>query len=94
MKKINWKVRVTNPVFWVQIVLAALTPALAYIGLTFEDITTWGALGEIFVEAYSNPYLLGLIIISVWNSVNDPTTSGTIQDSKLAQTYSRPKKGK
>lgn len=37
----NLKVRVKNPVFWVQIVLSILTPVLAYAGLTAQDLTTW-----------------------------------------------------
>ena len=40
----NLKVRVKNPVFWVQIVLSILTPILAYAGLTAQDLTTWGKL--------------------------------------------------
>ena len=37
----NLKVRVKNPVFWVQIVLSILTPVLAYAGLTAQDLTTY-----------------------------------------------------
>ncbi len=88
----NWKVRIKNPVFWVQIVLAVFTPILAYAGLTAEDMTTWGALGDLIVGAVSNPYVLGLVVVSVWNAVNDPTTSG-VTDSQQALEYNEPKKG-
>ena len=37
---INWKVRIKNPVFIAQMVIAILTPILAYAGLTAQDITT------------------------------------------------------
>jgi uncharacterized membrane protein len=50
---INWKVRVKNPVWWVQIGLAILTPILAHAGLTAADITTWAALAEILIGAYA-----------------------------------------
>ena len=40
----NIKVRVKNPVFWVQIFLSILTPILAYAGLTAQDLTTWAKL--------------------------------------------------
>jgi phi LC3 family holin len=90
--KMNWKVRIKNPVFWVQIVLAVFTPILAYAGLTAEDMTTWGALGDLIVGAVSNPYVLGLVVVSVWNAVNDPTTSG-VTDSQQALEYNEPKKG-
>lgn len=88
---INWKVRFANPVWWAQIILAVLTPILAYAGLTTADITTWHTLGDLMLSAISNPYVLGLVAVSVWNSVIDPTTSG-MGDSSQALTYEKPKK--
>lgn len=89
---INWKVRVKNPVWWAQMVLAILTPILAYAGLTAQDMTSWAALGNLLLDAVRNPYVLGLVVVSVWNAVNDPTTSG-VSDSSQALTYNRPKEG-
>ena len=40
----NLRVRIKNPVFWVQIVLGAVATALAYAGLTAADLTSWPAL--------------------------------------------------
>lgn len=87
----NLKVRFRNPVFIVQLILAILTPILAYAGLTLQDLTTWGALGNLLLGALSNPYVLGLIAVSVWNALNDPTTAG-VTDSAQAMTYQTPKK--
>lgn len=89
----NLKVRFKNPVFIAQFILAILTPLLAYAGLTVQDLTSWQALGKILLEAISNPYVLGLIVVSVWNAFNDPTTAG-VTDSKLAMTYDKPNKSK
>lgn len=89
---INLKVRFKNPVFIAQLVLAVLTPILAYAGLTVQDLTSWEALGNILLGAISNPYVIGLVAVSVWNAVNDPTTAG-IKDSEQAMTYEEPKKG-
>ena len=89
---INLKVRFRNPVFIAQLILAILTPILAYAGLTVQDLTTWEALGDLLLGALSNPYVLGLIVVSVWNAVNDPTTHG-LKDSERAMTYSYPHKG-
>ena len=89
--KINWKVRIKNPVFIFQVILAVLTPILAYMGITVNDLTSWGLLGTALWEAVKNPYVLGLVILSVWNAVNDPTTSG-VSDSTQALTYEAPKK--
>jgi phi LC3 family holin len=90
--KINWKVRFKNPVFLAQLGLSVLTPILAYAGLTLADMTTWSAVGQIFVDAISNPYVLGLVAVSVWNALNDPTTAG-VKDSEQAMTYDTPKGG-
>ena len=86
----NLKVRFKNPVFIVQIFLSILVPILSYAGLTFQDLTSWAILGKVLIEALQNPYVLGLIAISIWNALNDPTTEG-ITDSKLAMTYDKPK---
>ena len=89
---INWKVRFKNPVFLAQLVLSVLTPILAYAGLTVADMTSWSVLGQIFIDAMSNPYVLSLVAVSVWNALNDPTTAG-VKDSKQAMTYTAPKGG-
>lgn len=85
----NLKVRFKNPVFIAQLVLAILTPILAYAGLTYQDLTSWDALGKLLLGAISNPYVLGMIAVSVWNALNDPTTSG-VGDSNRALTYVKP----
>ena len=87
----NLKVRFKNPVFIAQFILAILTPILAYAGLTVQDLSSWQVLGKILLEALGNPYVLGLIAISIWNALNDPTTAG-IKDSEQAMTYKSPKK--
>ena len=89
MSGINWKVRFRNPVFIAQIILAIFTPILAYAGLTMQDITTWATLGKLIVGAISNPYVLGLVIVSLWNAVNDPTTAG-IGDGMYGLSYDVP----
>ena len=86
---INWKVRFKNPVFWVQIIVAIVLPILAYLGLSWEDMTSWAALGGIFLEAVRNPVILVSVVVSVWNAINDPTTKG-LNDSYRAMTYDVP----
>lgn len=88
---INFKVRIKNPVFWTQIFLAIVTPVCAYFGLTGADFSTWKTVADVAINAISNPYVLLMVIVSVWNAINDPTTAG-IKDSALAMTYSLPKR--
>ena len=87
--KINWKVRIRNPYFWLQIGIAILMPILAYLGLSVEDLTTWSKVGQVLLEAVSNPYVLGLVVVSVFNAIQDPTTKG-LSDSEKALTYTEP----
>lgn len=89
--KINWKVRFSNPVFIAQIILAIFIPILAYMGLTAQDLTTWGMVVKVLFEALSNPYVLILVVVSVYNSITDPTVAG-ISDSKQALRYNKPRK--
>lgn len=88
--KINWKVRLRNPLFWWQIGFAVLAPILSYMGITGADITTWEALGNVLLTAISNPYVLFLVVVSVANAINDPTTKG-VGDSQKALTYINPR---
>lgn len=85
----NFKVRFKNPVFWFQILLSIFTPILAYMGLNFEDLTTWAKIGEVLTQAIMNPYVLVTVVVSVWNALNDPTTKG-LKDSKRALAYDKP----
>lgn len=88
--KINLKVRLKNPLFILQALMAVFTPLLAYAGLTLQDLTTWNALGGLIVSAGKNPYVLCLMAVSLWNAINDPTTGGA-GDSDNAMAYQAPK---
>ena len=85
----NIKVRLKNWSFWVSLIIAIFTPILAYFGITASDITTWGKLGEVLLNAISNPYVLMLVCVSVYNALIDPTTKG-IKDSVRAMSYTVP----
>lgn len=88
---INWKVRFKNPVWWAQVVTAIVLPMLVAVGIGWEEVTTWAKLWEVIVAAFGNPVTVVAVIVSVWNTVTDPTTAG-IGDSKLAMTYTAPRK--
>lgn len=87
--KINWKVRFANPEFYAQLALAIFVPILAYFGLNWEDMTTWAAIGNLFVQAVQNPVVVLSVVVSVYNAIIDPTTKG-IGDSARALTYDKP----
>lgn len=91
MKSINWKVRFRNPQFIAQVIIAIFVPILTYAGLTAQDITSWSILLDLIVDALSNPYVIVMVVVSIYNAVNDPTVSG-IKDSKQALTYTQPRK--
>lgn len=87
--KINWRIRAKNPQFWLQIALAIVVPVGGYFGITGADVTTWIALWQVIVDAVSNPYVLFIIGVSLYNSVLDPTTRG-FSDSRRALNYDEP----
>jgi phi LC3 family holin len=87
--KINWKVRLRNPVFWAEVAAAAVLPILAQLGLSWEDMDTWAALWEALTAAVKSPVILTAVAVSIWNAVNDPTTKG-LSDSARALSYDEP----
>lgn len=91
MTKINWRARLRNPLFIAEIIGSIFIPILGYAGLTAQDLTTWPLLGQILIDAISNPYVLMIVAVSVYNAIQDPTTAG-IGDSVQALTYTKPRK--
>lgn len=87
---INWKVRFRNPIFWTQIALSVFVPILAYFELTAQDLITWGSVFNLIVNAFSNPYVVGMVVVSVWNAINNPISKG-LQDSYQDKRYVEPK---
>ena len=93
MTQLNLKVRAKNPQFWITVTLAILAPLFAYYGITGADLTTWGSVWQLLANAFSNPYVLSLIGVSVYNALIDPTTKG-ISDSQRAMSYHKPGEAK
>ena len=89
---LNWKVRFNkkNILFIAQVIISVIIPVLTYFGLQASDLTTWGKVWETFVQAISNPYVVVMAIVSLFNAVTDPTTKG-ISDSTSALSYTQPK---
>lgn len=85
--KINMHVRFKNPWFWVGlggVILSAM-------GVSPEMFTSWGAVWDAVVNLFSNPFMLGSVVLAVLGVFVDPTTAG-ISDSKRAMTYKAPAK--
>ncbi len=81
--KINWKVRIKNPVFWTTII-----PAVT--GMVY---TVLGALG--IVPALTENMVLNImtVVITALTALGvlvDPTTAG-LSDSHMAMTYKAPR---
>ena len=93
MNKINWKVRFNkeNILFIAQVVISVVIPILTYFGVQASDVTTWWKVWEALIHAVSNPYVVVMALVSLFNAITDPTTRG-IGDSTTALTYKNPKK--
>lgn len=90
--KINWKVRFNkkNILFIAQVAISIVIPILTYFGLQASDLTTWEKVWETFIAAISNPYVVVMELMSLFNAITDPTTKG-VGDSDKALTYEKPK---
>jgi phi LC3 family holin len=90
---INWKVRIKSPSFWVGLAATIGAPVLAYYGMAASDLTTWDAIAKLWTSFWSNPYLIGTVVVAVLGVLGvtvDPTTKG-LGDSAQALTYTEPK---
>ena len=87
---INLKVRLRNPQFIVRLVASIVLPALAFVGFSIEDLTSWNLVGEALLELLKSPIAIGIIILNIINIVPDPTKTG-LTDSKLVINRENPK---
>lgn len=89
---INWKVRFNrkNILFLSQVLLSVLVPILTYFGMQLSDLTSWQIVRDTLLQAVSNPYVIIMSLVSLFNAITDPTTQG-ISDSQQAQSYRSPK---
>lgn len=82
---INWKVRIKNRLFWVEVIpaLALVVQAVAAVfGWTLDFTTLVGKLLAVVDAVFALLVILGIVV--------DPTTEG-VRDSKQAMTYEEPK---
>lgn len=84
--KINWTVRFKNKAFWVAIIPAVLLLAQQVSALFGIQLNVAGLSDQLIA-------IIGTLfaILALMGVVNDPTTDG-MSDSKLAMTYTEPKK--
>ena len=81
---INWKVRIKNRLFWVELIpaLALVAQAIAGVfGWTLDLQTLVGKLLAVVDAVFALLVILGIVV--------DPTTVG-VGDSKRAMTYDEP----
>ena len=81
---INWKVRIKNRLFWVELIpaLALVAQAVAGVfGWTLDLQTLVGKLLAVVDAVFALLVILGIVV--------DPTTVG-VGDSKRAMTYDEP----
>lgn len=87
---INWKVRSKNPQFWISVILSVLVPPFVYAGIEFNQVTSWPQFFNILGGGFANPYVVLMIIVSLYNSITDKTTKG-FGDSYIAKQYLKPR---
>lgn len=76
--KLMWaaaKLRLTNPVFYINVGIGVGTIIGSYFGLTGADLTTWAIVGQTIVSAISNPFVVAsslACIYGVWVNTSTP----------------------
>ena len=80
--KINWKVRLKQPAFWIATIPVTIT--FVYSVLALADIVP-----SITEESIQNVFITIVAVLAQFGIVVDPTTKG-IEDSDRAMKYDRP----
>lgn len=76
MRKINWKLRFKNPMFWVLIIGSIIGTALTYNSMKPQDLTTWSSVFNLAKGIVLNPFLLFTCLWTAFASVIDTTSKG------------------
>ena len=84
---INWKVRLKNKTFWLELIPAALL-LVQVVAAVFGYTLDLGELGDKLLSVVNA--LFG--VLAILGIVTDPTTKG-VGDSSQALTYDKPKEG-
>lgn len=82
--KINWKVRIANKTFWIQMIPALLLVLQLILDL-FGVNMDFGELGNKLVGIVNAIF----VVLALLGIVNDPTTKG-LDDSERAMNYEEP----
>lgn len=80
--KINWKVRLKQPAFWV-----ATIPVV--ISFVYSILALFGVVPSITEDIVQNAFIAIVAILAQFGIVIDPTTKG-VGDSARAMTYDKP----
>ena len=90
--KINWRVRFNkkNMLFLFRFFAALFLPVVTYFGISYEELTTWAKVWDIFIQFVSNPFLLMLTAFNAMNVIPDPVVKG-ISDSPTGLQLIEPK---
>lgn len=88
---INWKVRFNNPTAIGQLLISIFLPVLIFLGVDWQTLTSWAAVGQAILQIISNPIAVVLILVNFYNATVDGTSTG-LADSTQAQRYNKPNK--
>jgi phi LC3 family holin len=80
--KINWKVRLKQPAFWIATIPVVISFAYSVLALA-------GVVPSITEESVQNLFIMAVSLLAQLGIVVDPTTKG-VSDSDRAMNYDKP----
>lgn len=80
--KINWKVRLKQPAFWI----ATIPVAISFV---YSVLALLGVVPSITEDAVQNLFIMAVSLLAQLGIVVDPTTKG-VSDSDRAMKYDKP----
>lgn len=86
---LNWKIRFNNPTAIGQMFVSIFLPVLIYLGIDWQNLTTWASVGNALFDIIKNPIAIVLIIVNFYVTMIDGTSTGA-SDSAQALSYNKP----
>ncbi len=87
--KINWKLRLKNPTFWIFAITLVISNFATGLNIQLQDLTTWSAVWNLIYHSLLNPTVLVPTVLSLYLGAVDFTTKG-IGDGEIALNCDKP----
>lgn len=86
----NIQVKLKNLIFYLPIVAQIFVTSMISTGTTFSEIQTWEKAFEVLFAYFTNPYLLGVLVIQIYGQLKNFDNKGGWKDDTFTRNKDNP----